>query len=90
MHILKLEMRSLRIIFCAKAVFFQSYLSNLQSTRSFTPTQSGIKSVPTVIATVLKGIIDHSRVTYLFTKPNPLHTTRTLKQNKINLRLDIN
>jgi len=57
---------------------------------SFTPTQSGIKSVPTVRATVLKGIVDDSTVTYLFTKPNPLHTTRTLKQNEINLHLDIN
>jgi hypothetical protein len=42
-----------------------------------------------VIATVLKGIINDSRVTYLFTKPNPLHTTRTLKQKEINVRLDI-
>jgi hypothetical protein len=71
MHILKLEMRSLRIIFCAKAVLFQSQLSNLQSILSFTPTQSGIKSVPTVIATILKGIIHDSRATYLFTKTKP-------------------
>lgn len=90
MHILKLEMWGLRIMLYAKVVLFQSQLSNLQSTLSFTPSQSGIKPVPTVTATVLKGIIDDSRVIYLFTKPNSLHTTRSLKQNEINLRLDIN
>ena len=74
----------------AKVMFFQSQLSNLQSTLSFTPTQSEINPVPTVRTTVLKGIIDASTVTYLFTKPNPLHNTRSLKQNEINLRLDIN
>ena len=51
-------------------------------TVSFTPAQSGIKSVPTVRATVLKGIIDDARVNYLFTKPNPLRTTRTRKTKR--------
>jgi len=90
MYILKLEMWDLRIMLYAKVVLFQSQLSNLQSALSFTPTQSRIKPVPTVRTTVLNGIIDDSRVTYLFTKPNPLHTKRSLKQNEINLRLDIN
>jgi len=57
MHILKLEMWGLRILLYAKVVLFHSQLSNPQSTPSFIPTQSGIIPVPTVRATVLKGIM---------------------------------
>jgi hypothetical protein len=54
------------------------------------PTQSGIESVPTATAAVLKVIVNDARVPYLLTKPNPLHATRFRKQNEINLRLDNN
>jgi hypothetical protein len=77
-------------VLCKSSVIPVASLKPKKHTISFTPTQSGIKSVRTVRAAVLKGIIDDSRVNYLFTKPNPMHTTKTLKQNEINFLLDIN
>jgi hypothetical protein len=69
---------------CYSSHRFQTYTTRC----SFTPTQSGIESFPTVTAAVLKVIVDGARVTYLLTKPNPLHATRPRKQNEISLRLD--
>lgn len=75
-------------VLCKRSVVLVTTLKTTKHTVSLAPTQSGIEYDLTARTTILQGILDDARLTYLLKKLNPLHATRTLKQREINLRLD--
>jgi hypothetical protein len=75
-------------VLCKRSVVLVTALKPTKHIVSLAPTQSGIEYVLTTRTTILQGILDDARLTYLLKKLNPLHATRTLKQREINSRLD--